>query len=68
MITAEQARRIAIKKSITDTDIFNSISQRADNGYFSDNFNVVLSKEQIKNLEALGYIVSITKTHTFINW
>lgn len=68
MITAEQARRIAKSKEISDTDLFASIAQRADSGCFDDTFPLILSKEQVDNLESLGYIVTFSETHTFINW
>lgn len=71
MITAKEAKELAISKLKTTETVFETIRAMADSGYFSATFDKtkLLDKEATKTaVIEQGYVVDETELHLTINW
>lgn len=65
-ISAKQARTKAQARA--DATVFDAIKQAADKGLFNTRMATPLSKEQVKNLERLGFTVADDARSSVVYW
>lgn len=70
MLTAQQARKIAISKQPTPLEeVLKWIEHRADKGHFDSYFDKQeLSIETIEDLKIAGYTITETEENFIIKW